>query len=354
MSLYPTFSRRPKSRLAPALALLLSLGGLPYTKWALANTTSDQDALANQASLASVATRVTASELSQAISGHLMGLGGSFRIRLGQSSPIPQTGWLLASNAATPLPREETFDWSAVSLWATPVISGVENRIKPLTSEGTVKVLILGAEYAFSDQARVAGLAISKDWLDIDTTYNQGKVTGTGLTFSPYLAWQLNTEWTLDASLGVGSSSTTAKTPSLRSEPDLDRRFLSLGLTHARALGKWYLLSKASLTGSEDEVKAFVSSNGQTSAASTTRLNQLKLGVYAIYNRPTVSPFVAVYHLANDFSVSGASGVKPVEYSNTQQLQLGLNASSGPLYGALAYQAERGRSQWRLYGGIRY
>ncbi|MEK9812785.1 MAG: hypothetical protein VW440_07060, partial [Bordetella sp.] len=64
--------------------------------------------------------------------------------------------------------------------------------------------------------------------------------------------------------------------------------------------------------------------------------------------------FIAVYQVSNDFSVTSTSAQKPREYSSVQQLQVGLNASSGPLYGAVAYQAERGRSQWRIYGGIRY
>lgn len=357
MNLRQTRFRTLGLQMVAAARVALTAGLLSsalISKCVLANTSSEEDALASQASLASVATRVTASELSQAISGHMLGLGGSFRIRLGQTAHPRPNGWLLASNAPTPLPEDQGFEWSAISLWATPVISGVDNRIKPLTSEGTVKVLILGAEHSSDDQQRVVGVAVSKDWLDIDTTYNQGSVTGTGLTVSPYLAYQINNDWSLDASLGVGQSTATAKTVTLRSEPEIDRRFLSVGLTRAQAQGSWFILYKAGMSSSEDKTKAFVSSSGQTSAGSTTRLNQLKLGIYAIYNRPLVSPFVAAYHLVNDFSVSGSSATKPKEYSSVQQLQVGLNASSGPLYGALAYQSERGRSQWRLYGGIRY
>jgi hypothetical protein len=168
------------------------------------------------------------------------------------------------------------------------------------------------------------------------------------------LASQLNAEWTLDASLGVGQSDITSKTTSLSSNLDSSRSFLSIGLTRAEVRGKWFLLYKSALSSSKDKVKAFTYADGQVGAASTTVLNQLKIGVHAIYNNPPISPFVAVYHMANDFSVESVSSVKPKEYSSSQQLQVGLNASAGPVYGALAYQVERGRSQWRVYGGIRF
>lgn len=344
------------------VSILLALSVLTTTH-VLANTSSDEDPHPNQASLAAVSNRVVASELSQAISYRLLGVGGGFRIRLGQTDTnsdvnmardrSERRGWVLASNAPTPIP-EESFDWSTITLWGTPVVSGVENRIAPLTSEGTVKILMLGAEHTSEDEQTVMGLVISKDWLDIDTTYNQGTITGSGITYSPYLVHMLDAEWTLDASFGMGRSDTTSKSPGLTSEPELDRRFITVGLTRAQMHGKWFVMYKGAVSSSEDKVKAFVYSDGQLGTASTTRLNQLRLGIYATYNNPPVSPFIAVYQMYNDFSVSSASEVKPREYGSTQQMQIGLNASSGPLYGAVAYQIEKGRTQWRIYGGVRF
>lgn len=336
---------------------------LSLTEVASANLLDQESSATDQPSVAAVASHVTASELSQAISYRALGITtNGFKFRLGQKGYFTNeknskldgpSSWLVAANKPIPLPQP-AFDWSRVSLWATPVISKVDNRIKPLTSKGMVKVLMVGAEYASEDELQISGLVFSRDWLDIDTTYNEGVITGAGLTIAPYIVLMLSDEWSFDASLGLGQSETTSRAADLLSKPKLDRRFVTLGLTRAQSHGKWLVMYKAALSNSKDRVKPFTYSNGQNGLTSTTQLNQFKVGVHAIFNNAPLSPFISAYNISNDLSITDSSELKPREYANTQQVQLGLNASSGAFYGSLAYQIERGRSQWRLYGGIRF
>lgn len=302
-----------------------------------------------QASLSTLASQTAAQAISQSITSRALGLTGFGRIRLGDANGYKGTKGSIAASSDSG--GGLLGDWT---VWATPVYSEVENKIQPLTSEGSVKVLILGLEASSDDQSLTTGVAVSKDWIDINTTYNNGTVKGDGLTVSPYLAYQLDPDWLLDASLGVGSSSIESRALGITSRPDTERAFLSLGLTYTQVMSKWFVMGKAALSTNEDKVKAFTSSDGQSIGATTTRLHQAKFGVHAIYDIRPLTPYIAVYQVFNDFSVSGATGTKPREYSSTPQAQLGVTTSKGPFYAALAFQVEKDRNQWRVYGGFRF
>jgi hypothetical protein len=305
-------------------------------------------------------TRSTAEALSGVISSAIMGSGVVFRIRLGEAdTPTQQAGQLLRGLAAS-----EPSPWS---LWATPVYTRVDNNIAPLLSDGSVKLLLAGLEYNQDDEM-IMGISITRDWADITSTelgagnsvVARSGITGTGYTIGPYVVYVLNPAWMLDISSGFGRNDLKSVTNTRAvSQPQDDRSFVSLGATYMKSLtSRAMFTGKLSLSHSRDDIAPFTitEANGavSTSRGSYIELTQLRGGGQISYQMGSFTPFAGAYLIGNDFSVRSVTTLKPKEYSSTVQGVVGVNASSGPVYGAIAYQAERGRDQFRIYAGIRY
>jgi hypothetical protein len=338
-------------------AFTVLLGLVVCLSTATAATTDDEKPLA----ASSAATRSTAEALSGVISSAILGSGVVFRIRLGEAEsvdPYMPQGQLLRGLAAS-----EPSPWS---LWATPVYTRLDNNIAPLLSDGSVKLLLAGVEYNQDDEL-IVGLSITRDWADITSTERQpgradarSSITGTGYTVGPYMVYMLSPAWMLDVSSGFGRNDLESVSDTRAvSQPKDDRSFVSLGFTYMNAVSSRVMFTgKASLSHSRDDIAPFriVAANGSvsTSQGSLTKLTQGRLGGQLSYEMGSLTPFAGAYVIGNDFSVRSTSALKPKEYSSTVQGVVGVNASSGPIYGAIAYQAERGRDQFRLYAGIRY
>jgi len=301
------------------------------------------------------ATRTTVDALSNAITASFFGGPPLFRIQLGKSGPELERG-AAASAGDSP--------WS---LWATPVYSSINNRIEPLLSEGSVTLVIAGVEYAIDD-ATVAGISYTRDWVRVESTERVrgvddrlSTVRGVGWTIAPYLARQINPEWLFDLSVGAGVNDlkSTQRSDASVATPRDDRSFAALGFTYLKPLGKGVLLTgRAGFSLTRDNIGSFTSVSAagvvQELPGSESRLKQLRVGGQLSYQMGSFSPFVGVYGLLNDFSISTTGSVIPREYSEVAQFVAGVNASTGPLYGALALQHERDRSQVRAYFGLRY
>ena len=330
----------------PSLYLLVALAA-GYSSHALADNGREFQGQIGGKS-ASAATQA-------AITGSISSLGatGVFRFRLSDSGE--QTMPTLAEEKGTLRGLAASGDSdSPWTLWATPVLSNVSNRIAPATSEGTVNILLLGLEHNQDDEL-IRGVVLALDRADLDTPYNSGKVKGNGYTIAPYLAMPFAESWLLDASVGFGKMDLKTNVNNITASPEDDRRLASVGVSNSFITKtKWLVSSKAGYSYSTDTVGSYRDSAGSTTAASKTTLNQLKIGVQATYTASKVKPFVAAYQFFNDFSVSGGSTTQPREYSTTPQLQLGISPSSGPLYASVVAQVERGRSAVRAYVGYRY
>ena len=298
------------------------------------------------------ATRTTVDAINSTISSGLIGGAGVFRIRLGEG-PTPELSKGMAAS----------FDSSNLSIWFTPVLTRVDNKIAPLYTEGSVNLLMGGIEYNHEDTV-IMGVSLTRDWAnmtstEISTTTSTSAVTGLGYTLAPYVAWQLNPSWLLDASFGAGNSQLeSTKSDGTVASPQDERSFVSMGATYLKPLtDKAMFTGKSTLSRSRDFIDTFNSTQGTTvtsNSSSATYLNQLKLGGQLSYRLGSFTPYAGGYYIQNDFTVDSTSSVKPVEYQTVSQWVAGLNFSTGPVYGALAFQQEQGRTQSRLYLGYRF
>jgi len=267
--------------------------------------------------------------------------GMSIQTRGGNSE-----GFLAGSAASS---DTEDSPWS---IWGTPVVSDFENKIAPLTSQGSIGIGLLGVEYRHEDDW-IGGVSIGFDRLTATTLYNDGDLTGKGYTIAPYFVYQPTPTRAIDASFGLGKSNFNSVVGSVISAPVDDRKLVSLGITDVRQFGKFVAMLKGSYSIVSDEIAAFNSSDGQSNEATSTLLKQFKIGGQLSRTFGMATPFIAYYFLLNDFSANGGI-LKPVEYSEIGQLQFGVNVSKGMFFGSLSSQMEKDRRQLRLYVGVRY
>lgn len=281
---------------------------------------------------------------------------GGFRTRLGENS---STKTPVFSNRDAQNSNEQVIgmaagDSSNWSIWATPVYSGFRNNISPYTSNGNVALGLAGLEYNHND-VLISGISLALDSTSSNTNYNGGTYKSTGVTVSPYLVYQINNDWMTDWSAGFGSSKpSTSSTSFGTGNTSADRFFASAGLTNRRELGKsWVITPRVSQTYYRDSLAAYTSSTNTVNPALTSYVNQTKLGGTLTHEKLGFSPFISLFQLFNTQKYS-APGISPSVYPSTYQFLAGINLSKGMFYGTTAYQVEKGASQFRIYGGIRF
>ena len=330
----------------PRLCLLVALAA-GYSSNALADNGREyQGQIGGKSASAATQAAITGSISS-------FGAAGVFRFQLSDSGEQTKPTLAEERGGLKGLAASGDSD-SPWTLWATPVLSNVSNRIAPATSKGSVNILLLGLEHNQDDEL-IRGVILALDRADLDTPYNSGKVKGNGYTIAPYLAMPFAESWLLDASVGFGKMDLKTNVSDITASPQDDRRLASVGVSHSLLTKtKWLVSSKAGYSYSTDKVGSYTDSEPSTTAASKSTLSQVKVGVQATYTASKVKPFVAAYQFFNDFSVSGGSTTQPKEHSTTPQLQLGISPSSGPWYASVVAQVERGRSAVRAYVGYRY
>ena len=300
------------------------------------------DTNANNAVPARSASLATSQAITNVIIQNPFSGSGAFRFRLGEQAN-PQESLGMAAG--------EDSNWS---VWATPVVSSFKNNIAPYTSSGRVALALAGLEYNHND-VMITGVSLALDSTNSDTNYNGGTYKSTGTTLSPYLVYQINNAWMTDWSLGFGSSKPTTSSSSYGTGNTTSNRFFAAaGLSNRTELGSSFVLSpRISYTYYRDYLAGYTSSNNTVNNALTSYLYQTKLGATLTYEKPGFSPFITVSQIFNQQNYSTA-GQTPSVYASTYQTITGVNVSKGMFYGTAAYQMERGTSQFRIYGGVRF
>ena len=319
-----------------------------------------QSSNTNQGSLtpARAASIATSTAITSTIVNNPFGGFGVYRYRFGANGQNGNaTGLALAPNQNS---DANTFsgglagsaDFSNWSVWATPVVSQFKNNVAPNTSNGTVVLGLMGLEYNFDDRL-ISGISLAADSTNSNTTYNGGTYKSSGLTVSPYLAYQVSDAWLADLSAGYGGSNPTTTVGTSTGTTNYTRFFAAAGLSNRIEMNKFTITPRASYTMYKDSLDGYTSSTGTFNSALTTYLYQTKVGAQVSYDAKIASPFIAAHQILNTWSASQA-GTPSSVYSSTYQLIAGVNASKGIFYGTVAYQMERSTSQFRLYGGLRF
>jgi len=180
-------------------------------------------------------------------------------------------------------------------------------------------------------------------------TNNLSSNSTSGYSIAPYLGWQINNAWSLDASLGAGSVKLSTSEVSGKA----DRLFYGANLNYANWLGNWQLTGKGGyLHGEEKYADLTGGATGllMTGTATTNKITQLRVGGQAGYwTNENVMPYFGLNY-TSDISRStsaNASAQLGNDIGRTAWVySLGVNlfAVKNSITGGVAYNQEAGRS----------
>jgi len=270
-------------------------------------------------------------------------ISAAISARLRQAGPGPvaavdgQTG--LAASVAQP--------WNA---WAS--YSGNSSRISYTNAGATttrnehdVDALVLGGDYAWSPKMSL-GVSVGFDrgsgsgQTGIAAPNNTGN---DGYTIAPYLGYQIDKFWALDASAGWGEGEFSSGAI----KADAKRWFAAGNLAYDRWVGNWQYTGKLSYLHGEEKY-GDSKNNGAAIAgtASKNAVDQARVGVQAGYWMNGVMPYAGLLYVADIHrSNSKAAGVDPLGRS-AWVWSIGANFYSlaSKMTGGIAYQQETNRT----------
>jgi hypothetical protein len=184
-------------------------------------------------------------------------------------------------------------------------------------------------------------------------------VSTSGTSIAPYVGWQINKDWALDASMGWGSGKSTVG-GTIKS--DSTRYFFGANLGYTTWVRNWQLTGKGGYLFGEEKY-AGTNDNGVAVLNSTVknRVGQFRLSGQAAYWMDGFMPYAGVALAADSRSSSADAGTQDATAmgKNAWIWSLGANFISlrNNLTGGIAYELESGRSRAksdRLMANINY
>lgn len=272
--------------------------------------------------------------ISNAVTGRLLALG--FRApsggqKLGAAGEV--TGLAAAGNA-----KPYTV-WGNLGQAGTSY-SGNSSTANADKFSSDVTNTVLGFDYGMNSNM-VVGLSVAADR---GTGSTGTAATGTstrGLTYAPYIGWQLNKTMALDATAGWGDGKFT----SAGATADTKRSFYAANLSYSDWKGDLQLIGKAGYIVAKEN---YGNAGNATNSSSSNTLSQFRIGGDVGYWMNGTMPFAGLAFLAEDRSGTSAAGLTDNSKLGKSAfvLNLGVNffSLSSGITGGVVYNQEFNRS----------
>jgi hypothetical protein len=236
------------------------------------------------------------------------------------------------------------------NVWGAYSRSNIAYDFAPLRNSGNVNVYLAGLDYTFSNNV-ILGVATAVDRTDVDLTFSGGKLTGNGVTVSPYLGVLINKNIAIDATLGVGRTDIDTVTTgggTVTGSTRSDRTLGTLGLTYREVVGAWSFTGRGAFLAVRDKFAAQTLSNGFVIPEGSVNLSQIRIIGQAAYTSGPVTPYVSLSYI-NDVSRPDQAPVGGVAAANDRDAwtpAIGIRfRADNSFYGSLQYSSERARSE---------
>ncbi|MCF8199229.1 MAG: autotransporter outer membrane beta-barrel domain-containing protein [Sulfuritalea sp.] len=212
-------------------------------------------------------------------------------------------------------------------------------------TNSNVDNMVLGGDYALSPKMSL-GLSVGFDRGNGSGQTGAGAPNNTGTdgyTIAPYLSYQIDKVWAVDASAGWGEGEFSSGAI----KADADRWFATGNLSYNRWMGSWQYSGKFSYLHGEEKY-GDSRNNGAVVArtASKNSVDQARLGVQAAYWMNGFMPYAGLVYASDvNRSTSAGGGVDPLGRS-AWVWSLGVNffSLSSKMTGGIAYEQENGRT----------
>ncbi|HEX4328821.1 MAG TPA: autotransporter outer membrane beta-barrel domain-containing protein [Burkholderiales bacterium] len=120
----------------------------------------------------------------------------------------------------------------------------------------TINNYTVGYDYAFSTRL-VAGLSLAYSDNRGTTNFNNGSFNGDSTVAAPYLSYELDKHWSIDASAGWGSGHQTTKTFGSQATGGVDRNFAAANLNGIYWFGLGQLATRFSLLNANEKLNSY-------------------------------------------------------------------------------------------------
>lgn len=255
---------------------------------------------------------VISAEVSKAVSGVVAstvaaGIGGA--VASGISSSIggpaittgqaPVTRFFEGGNRGSSAGAKE----KKMGVWVLGSYSDIENDNVNTAFDGDIGNVVGGVDYRFTSKI-IGGVAVSFEKTDLDTTFNLGTFEIDGVGVMPYVAFILNKNISVDASVGYtdldfDTTRTTGGAISTASYSG-DRTTAGANLNFNKNINKWSLNGSLGFLYIKEETDAFTESNGTAVGAAEVSIGQGRASGRIGYNFGKVQPYVGV-RFENEF-----------------------------------------------------
>lgn len=173
-------------------------------------------------------------------------------------------------------------------------------------------------------------------------------MTTSGITYAPYLGWQINKDLSLDATIGWGDGDMTS-TGNLTGEAK--RFFYGTNLNYTHWYGNWQVTGKGGYLYGQEKFGDLKNSGAVVaSTATNNKVDQWRLGAQAGYWMNGVLPYFGLAYSTDTRSTSASSAVQQAtnDLGKSAWLwSLGVNFISlkNSMTGGIAYSQESGRAR---------
>jgi len=254
-----------------------------------------------------------------------------------------------------------------LNVWASATDEDTDQRYGNISGNTTkndfdIQNYIVGADFGLSP-ALILGVSLAIDKGDISGINTaigaeENELTSRGFMFAPYLGWQLNEHWALDASAGIGEGKLNA---SGSSRQEVERWYAGLNLNYQRWLGSWQFSGRASYLHAEeayDDIRLRGETQQQLgglqklqNSDATNKLDRIQLGGQVGYWWNGWLPYAGLRYMddvhrstTQNFAPSDPIGREAwVWVLGVNYLSLAHGVSAG-----LAYEQEEGRGNQNM------
>lgn len=264
------------------------------------------------------------------------------RLNLGSGGPIASTG-ATTGLAAGGMPQLWNV-WGNINQNDTQ-FSYTSQTAARVRGANDIFTAVIGGDYALSSSL-MAGVSVAFDYGDGWGQNGGAAINHTdtdGYLIAPYLGYQINKEWAVDVSAGLGKGDFSA-TGGVKAEAD--RWFAAANLSHAHWMGNWQITGKATyMHGEEDYDNTRI--NGATAAntASKNKLDQVRLGAQAGLWMNGFMPYAGLSYTSNIHRSNTTAGNDPLG-RDAFVATLGMNffSLSSKVSGGIFYEQELSRT----------
>jgi hypothetical protein len=296
-------------------------------------------------------------------------------LRLKRSQRVTQHGHVLVASTD----RRSGFDYLAAndrsgagggglgggnteSLWISSTANSLENDFSRTAFHGATHNLVAGFDVTRSDRY-VLGVSAGHEASNYVTTFNAGNQKARGFNVSPYFAYLLSDNWSVDLIAGYGEFDTRQSrtvgtglfsTMAVNSEFSSQRGFVSTNLTNVSTWGNWNLTGSLGYLASKREQDAYTEETvlGNTVAESKQTLKQWNLSGEAAYGRGASETYVGLmYEKARDpLQVQFATGEQPANDPDSVLLTAGWRHFGKGLTANFVFSKRLAQDQVNEYG----